>query len=74
MDSSGRDLINDIRTIYARRDLSKQIAAARVLYLDGDKRKVRSWLQVCDNSNVPLEGVKYGLDARIAFDGGGVKP
>ena len=33
-----------------------------------DKRKTRSWFQVCGNLNVPLDGTKYGFIRSIAFE------
>jgi len=69
LDRSGRNVISNIRTIHARSNFAKQITDRSVLYLNEDKRKTRSWFQVCGNLNVPLEGTKYGLIRSIAFDG-----
>ncbi len=72
LDSTGQNVINNIRTIHARSNFAKQITDSSVLYLNENKRKVRSWFQVCGNLNVPLDGIKYGLIRSIAFDSGEV--
>jgi len=51
-----------------RGNTAAQITDENVLYLNEDKKKVRSWLQVCGIKRVPLEGTKYGLIRSIAFE------
>ena len=68
LDRSGQNTISNVRTIHARKDFANQITDQSVLYLNADKRKVRSWFQVCGNLNVPLEGTKYGLIRSISFE------
>ncbi len=68
LDRSGNCAINNVRTIHMRNDFYKHITDESVLYLNKDKRRTRSWFQVCGNLNVPLEGTKYGLIRSITFD------
>ena len=67
-DINGQNIINNIRTIHARRDFANQITDTSVLYLNEDRKKVRSWFHVCGNLNVPLDGTKYGLIRSISFE------
>ena len=67
LDRSGQQLITNVRTIHIRGDLSNQITDESVLFLNKDKKKTRSWLQICGIESVPLEGTKYGLIRSISF-------
>ena len=58
--ANGQTLINKIRTIHARKDFASQITDHNVLYLNEDKKRTRSWFQVC-GIRVPLDGNKFGL-------------
>ena len=58
--ANGQTLINKIRTIHARKDFASQITDHNVLYLNEDKKRTRSWFQVC-GIHVPLDGNKFGL-------------
>lgn len=44
------------------------------MYLNEDKEKARSWFHVCDNLNVPLDGIKYGLIRSITYTDEFVNP
>ena len=57
--SSGTGVINKSRTIHMRGDAGRLITDDSVLYLNEDKKRTRSWFQVCGIS-VPLNGTKYG--------------
>ena len=63
--SSGTGVINKIRTIHMRGDAGRLITDDSVLYLNEDKKRTRSWFQVCGIS-VPLNGTKYGPIRTIA--------
>jgi len=66
--ANGQTLINKIRTIHARKDFASQITDHNVLYLNEDKKRTRSWFQVC-GIHVPLDGNKFGLIRSIRDSG-----
>jgi len=73
LDSNGRNIINNIRTVHARSNFAKQITDESVLYLNEDKKKTRKWFHDCGNLNVPLAGTQFGLIRSIAFEEENVK-
>lgn len=68
LDSDGRTIINNIRTVHARSDFAKQITDDSVLYLNENAKRTRSWFHDCGNLNVPLAGTKYGFIRSITFE------
>lgn len=64
-DRSGRNIINKVRTIHARRDFMTRITDENVLYLDTNKKRTRNWFQARGNV-VPLGGTRYGFIRSIA--------
>lgn len=64
-DRSGRNVINKVRTIHARRDFIKKITDENVLYLHTNKKRTRDWFQARGNV-VPLGGTKFGFIRSIA--------
>ncbi len=64
-DNKGRNSINKIRTVHARRDAAKFINDKNILYLNEDKKRTRAWFQALGNS-VPLGGTRFGFIRSIA--------
>jgi hypothetical protein len=74
-DRSGRNIVNKIQTIHARRDVSSRITDDSVLYLNEDKKTVRNWFQaIGGHVSVPLGGTRFGLIRTISQNDGNVKP
>ncbi len=71
-DRSGKNVINKVRTVHARRDIGNVITDSNVLYLSPDKKRTRTWFQARGNV-VPLGGTRYGFIRSIAPSDGSVK-
>lgn len=72
-DRNGRNVINKVRTIHARSDVSKLITDESVLYLSENKKRTREWFQARDII-VPLGGTKFGVIRSIAYSDMNVNP
>lgn len=57
-DRSGRNVINKVRTVHARRNAADKITDSSVLYLGEDKKRTRNWFQAL-GTHLPLGGTKY---------------
>ena len=66
-DRSGRNVINKIRTVHARRNAADKINDASILYLDSNKKRTRDWFQA-SGTHLPLGGTKFGFIRSIAQD------
>ena len=64
-DRSGKNVINKVRTIHARRDAAKKISDESVLYLSENKKRTRDWFQA-QGTQLPLRGTKFGFIRSIA--------
>lgn len=64
-DRSGKNVINKVRTIHARRDATKKISDESVLYLSENKKRTRDWFQA-QGTQLPLRGTKFGFIRSIA--------
>lgn len=71
-DRSGKNVINKVRTVHARRDIGNVITDSNVLYLSPDKKRTRTWFQARGNV-VPLGGTRFGFIRSIAPSDGSVK-
>ena len=71
-DRSGRNLINKVRTIHARRDFADQINDSSVLYLNENKKRTRDWFQA-RGIDVPLGGNNFGFIRSITYTDPDVK-
>lgn len=72
-DRTGRNVINKVRTIHARSDVSKLISDESVLYLSENKKRTREWFQA-RGIIVPLGGTKFGVIRSIAYSAANVNP
>lgn len=72
-DRTGRNVINKVRTIHARSDVSKLISDESVLYLSENKKRTREWFQA-RGIIVPLGGTKFGVIRSIAYSDTSVNP
>lgn len=72
-DRTGRNVINKVRTIHARSDVSKLISDESVLYLSENKKRTREWFQA-RGIIVPLGGTKFGVIRSIAYSDMNVNP
>lgn len=66
-DGSGRNVINKVRTVHARRNAAEKISDESVLYLDINKKRTRDWFQTL-GTHLPLSGTKFGFIRSIAQD------
>ncbi|MDO4481671.1 MAG: hypothetical protein Q4C14_02945 [Bacillota bacterium] len=73
LDSSGSNIISNVRTIHVRSDFAKQITDESVMYLNEDKKKTRKLFHDCGNLNVPLAGTQFGVIRSISFETENVK-
>ncbi|MBP3410071.1 MAG: hypothetical protein J6M10_03650 [Clostridia bacterium] len=69
---SGKNVINKVRTIHARRDYMSRLADERILYLNPNKKRTQDWFQARGNV-VPLGGTKFGFIRSIAQPAPSVK-
>lgn len=65
LDRAGRNVINKVRTVHARRDIASLITDETVLYLSENKKRTREWFQARDNV-VLLGGTRFGIIRSIA--------
>lgn len=72
-DRTGMNVINKVRTIHARRDVTRLVTDESVLYLSENKKRTREWFQARDNV-VPLGGTKFGVIRSIAYSDMNVNP
>lgn len=72
-DRTGMNVINKVRTIHARRDVTRLVTDESVLYLSENKKRTREWFQARDNV-VPLGGTKFGVIRSIAYSDTSVNP